>query len=188
VTQLEFRVEPPAVSLPGRCGTYAKYNNKGCRCSLCVAAAREYRNQPLQKERKRAYDSKRMSRPEVKEARREYRREYRRSPGYRERQREAERKHRLRPESKKREREYYRKRAYGLSPVEIKDMWMNQGGACKICRKQIPIDDRNTHVDHDHATGRVRGLLCSSCNTGLGKLGDNEQGLLRAIAYLRGEL
>jgi hypothetical protein len=45
---------------------------------------------------------------------------------------------------------------------------------------------RKLHLDHDHVTGRVRGLLCNLCNTGLGALADNEDLFLRAISYLRG--
>jgi hypothetical protein len=40
------------------------------------------------------------------------------------------------------------------------------------------------NIDHDHKTGQVRGLLCSGCNTGLGHLGDDIQGLKRALEYL----
>jgi hypothetical protein len=53
-------------------------------------------------------------------------------------------------------------------------------GACDLCGKQAD----NLHIDHDHSTGQVRGVLCSSCNTGLGKLGDTIEGLQRAITYL----
>jgi len=41
------------------------------------------------------------------------------------------------------------------------------------------------HIDHDHTTGVVRGVLCKPCNTGLGLLGDSEEGLSRALDYLR---
>jgi hypothetical protein len=40
------------------------------------------------------------------------------------------------------------------------------------------------HVDHCHETGKIRGLLCHSCNTGIGKLGDNLEGLQKAVSYL----
>lgn len=42
----------------------------------------------------------------------------------------------------------------------------------------------NLCVDHDHVTGTVRGLLCNGCNHGIGKLGDNAEGVRRALAYL----
>jgi hypothetical protein len=59
-----------------------------------------------------------------------------------------------------------------------------QGGCCAICGTE-PADPYSLHVDHDHRTGEVRGLLCVGCNSGLGKLGDTEEGLLRALDYLR---
>lgn len=46
---------------------------------------------------------------------------------------------------------------------------------------------RATCLDHDHLTGKIRGWLCQPCNTALGKFGDNVEGLLNAIAYLRRE-
>lgn len=55
-------------------------------------------------------------------------------------------------------------------------------GSCNICGKWC---GDNLHVDHDHDTGKVRGLLCSDCNLGLGKLGDNVEGLTRALNYLK---
>lgn len=58
----------------------------------------------------------------------------------------------------------HRQRTYGLSPEEHDRMLAAQNGACAIC-KTIPS---KFHVDHCHLTGRVRGLLCPACNTGVG--------------------
>jgi hypothetical protein len=54
---------------------------------------------------------------------------------------------------------------------------------CENCSQ--PSARPHLDVDHDHETGGFRGWLCSNCNTGIGKLGDNETGLLRALDYLR---
>lgn len=59
-----------------------------------------------------------------------------------------------------------------------------QNGSCALFGCHIADIDR-LHVDHDHATGVVRGLLCSGCNTGLGKLRDSVDGLQQAIKYLQ---
>lgn len=56
-----------------------------------------------------------------------------------------------------------------------------QGGLCAICR-EAPA----THVDHDHATGKVRGLLCFNCNGALGQFRDRQDLMLRAVVYLGG--
>jgi hypothetical protein len=65
--------------------------------------------------------------------------------------------------------------------VDYDGMLARQGGVCKICHK--PPRTRLC-LDHDHANGRVRGLLCHKCNTGLGMYGDDIGRLLRAAAYL----
>lgn len=54
---------------------------------------------------------------------------------------------------------------------------------CENCEKP-PNGKGCLHLDHDHKTGKFRGWLCSTCNTGLGKLGDSIEGLERAIGYL----
>lgn len=71
---------------------------------------------------------------------------------------------------------------YGMTPEDYEILRDKQKGVCAIC-KLLPGNKR-LHVDHCHETGRVRGLLCSGCNTGLGSLGDSADNLLSAIAYL----
>ena len=90
------------------------------------------------------------------------------------------------------------KRQYGLTMDEYKEMLANQHGVCKICGmpeskmqrrgSDTKLTPESLHVDHDHATGKTRGLLCYKCNTALGKFDDNPELFRRAIAYLRGEL
>lgn len=61
------------------------------------------------------------------------------------------------------------KSLYGLTPEDRDRMSAAQGNACTICRESF---ERTPSIDHDHVTGKVRGLLCNTCNTTLGKLGD----------------
>lgn len=74
------------------------------------------------------------------------------------------------------------RRKYGITQVEYDTMLAAQGGACAIC--DSPNERRILAVDHHHSTGVVRGLLCDSCNNGLGRFRDNPDLLARAIAYL----
>lgn len=64
-----------------------------------------------------------------------------------------------------------------------------QGGGCAICQRPINISGgaNAAHVDHCHATGRRRGLLCRECNLGLGHFRDNIASLYAAIDYLNAE-
>jgi Recombination endonuclease VII len=71
--------------------------------------------------------------------------------------------------------------SYRTSLEEYEQLLVRQNGACPICGKQTT---KRLCVDHCHATGRVRGLLCSKCNLGIGQL-DDDPGLMRAaIAYV----
>lgn len=77
-------------------------------------------------------------------------------------------------------------RKYGLTEEDYNEMLSRQGFSCAICRNTDPQDRWNRfHVDHCHETGVVRGLLCSHCNTGLGKFYDNTNHLYAAIQYLK---
>jgi Autographiviridae endonuclease VII len=77
------------------------------------------------------------------------------------------------------------KRNYGINLESYKVLVESQNGLCAICKKK-PEGSRSTlQVDHDHETGRVRGLLCNPCNTGLGLFKEEPAVLTEAIEYLR---
>jgi len=85
-------------------------------------------------------------------------------------------------------RPYRLKKNYGITQQQYDDMFVAQGGVCRICETRNGISakkEKALAVDHDHATGRVRGLLCSSCNRGLGLLKDSVAVLENAIKYLK---
>lgn len=82
-------------------------------------------------------------------------------------------------------REKRRARKRGTLPVDRRALWGAQGEACAICRDPIEVEGKGVHVDHDHVTGRVRGLLCQRCNHGLGLFKDDVARLLSAAAYLK---
>jgi hypothetical protein len=75
----------------------------------------------------------------------------------------------------------HRRREYGLTEEEYNNMVLSQNNMCAICNKP---SDRTLHIDHDHITGKVRGLLCSNCNLGIGLLQEDLIILDRAIEYL----
>jgi hypothetical protein len=79
-------------------------------------------------------------------------------------------------------RNYHLRRRYGITVDDFDRMSAAQGGLCAICR-EAPAE----HVDHDHATKLVRGLLCFNCNGALGQFRDRTDLMLRAVAYLRGD-
>lgn len=73
---------------------------------------------------------------------------------------------------------------YGITRSDYDALYAWQGGVCHICRRATG-KTRRLSVDHDHATGIVRGLLCRPCNNYLGHLRDSEEAFLRAVEYLR---
>lgn len=73
-------------------------------------------------------------------------------------------------------------RLYGVSRQEYEKMFFEQDGKCAICKKPSL---RKLHVDHCHATGKARALLCFTCNSGIGMFGDDENLILRAAEYIR---
>lgn len=74
-------------------------------------------------------------------------------------------------------------RIHGLSIEDFDALVASQNNKCAICGAPPPESQR-LHVDHDHSTGRVRGLLCGHCNKALGLFRDDPEVILRAVHYL----
>jgi len=77
----------------------------------------------------------------------------------------------------------YIAKQYGLTKDDYQRLISRCSGLCEICRCP-PVTKVRLVIDHDHATGKVRGLLCDKCNTAIGKLGDSTGSLFAAIDYL----
>ncbi|MHB8563312.1 MAG: endonuclease VII domain-containing protein [Acidiferrobacteraceae bacterium] len=89
------------------------------------------------------------------------------------------------PERVAAKKHWMRKHRYGITSQEYAALVKRAGGRCELCGRKFKGGKKSIHVDHDHETGRVRGLLCPGCNTALGQLCDLP-GVERALAYLLG--
>jgi hypothetical protein len=76
------------------------------------------------------------------------------------------------------------KRLYNMTPDDFNVLLKKQNSVCAVCRTTKPSGRGTWHVDHDHTTGKIRGLLCHKCNTGIGLFNDNPQLLQQAKEYL----
>lgn len=104
----------------------------------------------------------------------------RNSDSYKEWQKEYD----SRPERKDSARNTWLIRKYGITTNDYDKILFLQGGTCGICHKENPVNKR-LYVDHDHFTGKVRGVLCHRCNTLLGHSIDDIKILESAINYLK---
>lgn len=75
------------------------------------------------------------------------------------------------------------KRTFGMTQEEYEARLREQGGGCAVC-KRPPKPGKSLHVDHDHETGYVRGLLCFSCNAALGHFQDDIDRIDAALTYV----
>lgn len=73
---------------------------------------------------------------------------------------------------------------YGVDPDTYKMLEIRQDNRCAICGIQFSDIGHAPHVDHCHATGKVRGLLCGNCNHAIGKFKDDPETLIKAAEYL----
>lgn len=78
----------------------------------------------------------------------------------------------------------YLERTYNMTIEQLEEKVRGQNGVCEICRNLLDMSSL-THVDHCHKTGRVRGVLCSNCNRGIGYLQDDAAVVSAAADYLR---
>lgn len=153
------------------------------------------------KEAKRLYDRERLKRPEVAARNRARARAYNRSekgkaalrvrtarqrdsadPRYLQKRLEDAVRTRT-PEGQRKRADKHLKRKFAMSITDYDSMLLAQEGLCKICLEP-PHRKRKAHVDHDHVTGKVRGILCHDCNRLLGAARDRVDILRAAVIYL----
>lgn len=79
------------------------------------------------------------------------------------------------------------KRIYNITFEDYMNMFINQGEVCAICKDECKTK-KMLSVDHDHITGKVRGLLCNRCNSALGMLRDNPVIIKRALLYIQNNI
>lgn len=138
--------------------------------------AYDYAKQYRDKNRERLREKARLYEISHREQKSEYQRNNRERINLRNRQRyqanpQTHRKHTL-------------KYKYGLTQKEYNSLLTEQKGVCAICRKP-PAKGKHLHVDHDHIDGKVRGLLCNECNTGIGFLKDSPTIIEAALKYVK---
>jgi hypothetical protein len=81
------------------------------------------------------------------------------------------------------------KKKYGIDAAAFAKMIKSQRGRCAICRAPFgELKGSKPHVDHCHESGRIRGILCNGCNTGLGLFNESAATLKRAIRYLQAKV
>lgn len=169
---------------------HANKTGKNSVYSYCKACYKLRRSTPEGKARLAAYEAspKRLARQ----------RERSRTPEARAKQVAYEENRVITPEERDRWRAsarrmsivHSRRRKYGVTQQDYDDRVFAQNGVCAICGKPETrvVGEKNCPlaVDHDHETGIVRGLLCHSCNSGLGHFKDSLENLSNAIDYLMG--
>lgn len=140
------------------------------RCKQCC---KEYMQRPEIKKQYDEYHKKHNAKPETIKYKREYSRKYYAIPENRAKLRKAEIRHNL-------------KRWYGITLEEKRQMWRDQKGICKVTNCNKKLDSANEScVDHNHKTGKVRGLICRNCNFIIGHAHEDIKILEGIIEYLK---
>lgn len=85
-------------------------------------------------------------------------------------------------------RDWWYKNTYGISYDEFMSLSQKQNNKCKICSVNLVFEGKSKEsavLDHNHATGKIRGVLCNACNVALGHFKDNIDAINNAIRYLK---
>ena len=140
---------------------------------------------PKTKEQIAAYNKEYFARPEViarakvrNAERRHKRAEYKKT----ERGKAAEKRYVQKPKTKDQIKARNLLKRYNLTTEQVESMKLAQLYRCAICGEQ----PNTWHIDHDHETNKVRGMLCGPCNMALGLMKDNQANLMKAALYLNG--
>ena len=88
------------------------------------------------------------------------------------------------PELRRRYKHYHLKRFYDITIDEYDALCLEQNNCCAVCGTHQSKLKKPLYVDHNHDTGKVRGLLCDLCNRGLGYFKDDVNRLIKAIDYI----
>ena len=70
---------------------------------------------------------------------------------------------------------------FGITPEQYEQMLISQDFKCALCERHVSEFSRKLCVDHDHETGKIRGLLCTKCNVCLAQLGDNTKYIAKVL-------
>lgn len=170
----QCKTEKPIAEFTTRTGNIAGW---------CKPCARKKGKAHYQKNPKAHYQAHKKWVAKNREKAREYSRKYHNNNKDKEKSRAKE--------FKRRNPHYHRdvrlRHFYGIGVKEYAELLAKQNGVCAICATDKPGSKfKHMLVDHDHETGRIRGLLCNDCNLILGNAKDSSLTLLLAIKYLEG--
>ena len=146
--------------------------SNSCCCACMLIGTKKYRSVP----EKAKFQNDRQK---------ERTREYRKNPEYAARERERRNAEARTEKGRKRARNNYLRNTMGITTEEAEAVLVAQGHKCAICERDLTHARlRQKAHDHDHKTGKFRGILCVNCNTSIGKFKECTATLQRAIAYL----
>lgn len=122
--------------------------------------------------------------PEYKKYMKNYLENYRQVKEHQDYNKEYQKQYQKNPKNKQNDKKWRLLKTYGITLEEWYQMFEKQNGECKICHTHQSKLKNKLCVDHDHITGKVRGLLCQGCNSGIGYLKESKRILESAIKYL----
>ena len=148
----------------------------------CRECSKEYMKKYFQKNKEVWNEARRKIQPEINARKRE---RYRTEEEYRQDAIKKSKEYRSKNPEKRKDNDL--RNMYGLNIEQFQDIIDSQGGGCAICGRQQNREKRarSLHVDHDHHTGKIRGVLCSCCNKAIGLFRDDPELLERAAQYLK---